>query len=391
MKSLVSKFAVIPFFFCFCLCIPSITKAETVPLYAVQEASQIDVTVSDTLWIHAGTQTPNAEVTAGNGRQLTVTNHMPVGVRIVGMQAANAPASAYTLTSYQNDFTAYAADSKQYALAYQPDADTTVDLFTQQDTNCLVNPYEDYEVPLTAKLSASTVSISETDHIVVGNVVLRLDFDDAEKPMQLESRTITLNADAIRLADTGAVNDAVYAFTKQDGTTMYSTDADFDPSTITDIKSIEIWGETSVPRFYLADINKAATDKIWQSDYTDIPELPQISNYNISDVNAVGKGKEYTDILKSRYSDAENTVWQYIASLGEDYFVGTLAEYQLFGYTKYVSAETVPYNPQADIWTSLEYGGSSAACLKYGSYYREYDYGMINKPSRGCVLPLLAF
>ena len=151
-----------------------VTDGEgTVPVYMTQEATAIDVTLDDLLWIEgeAGSNTATVETTSGG--DLTVTNNLSsVGIKVTGIRAGHESNSAYDLVSYDNDFTAYPADSKKYALAYGGD-----DLLAGKELDDTIAANASRAYPLTGKMSASTETIAMADETLVGHVVMNIGLD----------------------------------------------------------------------------------------------------------------------------------------------------------------------------------------------------------------------
>ena len=155
--------------------------AETVPAYLTQEATSIDVTISDRLWIEGTASSNDATVQTTDGSSLKVTNNLgSVGIKVTGIQAvqqADADYNDYELLSYDADFKAYAADSRKYAMAYGGN-----DIFAGQelDDTIAANGFKEY--PLAGKMTASTNAITRDDEKLARHVVLNIGMDVYQEP-----------------------------------------------------------------------------------------------------------------------------------------------------------------------------------------------------------------
>ena len=118
-------------------------------------------------------------------------------------------------------------------------------------------------------------------------------------------------------------------------------------------------------RFYMIDTNSSVvntTSYTWGGYGTDtsLPNSSTDSQY------AVGKGKENTQTLVNLYGSSSGTAWYRISELNaansgagtagfNDWFIGTINEYNLFGYP---STSGVPYT--YGFWSCVEFSSYNA-------------------------------
>lgn len=141
---------------------------STIPVYLTQEATSIDVTLSDNVIMTGAANDTEAVVSS-----LDVTNNLQaVGVKVTRIQANDTNANGYTLKDYADDFTAYQADSKFYALA-QGGADVKPGV-TKND---VIAALDTQTYPFTGKLSVATGNLSG---IEIGNIVVTVGLDTAD-------------------------------------------------------------------------------------------------------------------------------------------------------------------------------------------------------------------
>lgn len=143
------------------------------PVFLTQKGTQVDVTLSDRVYLNGLPETTTAEVTPA-----TVTNNLSSGgIKVTNILADGTNNNGYILDEYTKDFTTYPADSHRYAIAYQSN-----DLKEGFEISDIIPASGNKEYNFLGKTTLSTETVTEDDNKDIGSLIFTIGLDNYVYP-----------------------------------------------------------------------------------------------------------------------------------------------------------------------------------------------------------------